>query len=196
MAPRPTIPRGIELVINAVFESQPVVNVFHYKTTSDAEPSSTALENFIAYWRAAFETKWLACHTTSYRILDYTAKSLYGGLPEQVVVYTPGSVVGTQGGDPAPGNCACVISWRTAFAGRQYRGRTYAGPFSEAWVNGNTASAGLLGVLGDFASQFASVDLPNGWSPAIVSFTHSTIQLITGFVIDYLLDSMRRRLGN
>jgi hypothetical protein len=196
MAPRPTIPRGVELIVNGVFESQPVVNVFHYRTISDTEPSSTQLEDFVAYWRAAFESSWLEMHSTAYRVLSYTAKSLYGTLPVQIVAYADMTTVGVLGGDVSPGNVAAVISWRTPFGGRQYRGRTYVGPLPEQEVSGNTLGAGLLSNMADFAGLFSSVDLPNGWEPAVVSFTHATIQAITGFVIDYLVDSMRRRLSN
>lgn len=54
-------------------------------------------------------------------------------IPPTSIVYNTGFPLnGTAVGDPLPPQCAMVCTWRTAYAGRRYRGRAYLPGFSEA----------------------------------------------------------------
>jgi hypothetical protein len=73
------------------------------------------------------------------RVLEYLA----GGSAPLIRNVTALSQAGA-GGTFLPAQCAAVVSWRTAFAGPAYRGRTFLGPLLTTAVTGPSLSAAFL----------------------------------------------------
>jgi hypothetical protein len=80
---------------------------------------------------------------------------------------------GIVGGDPLPPQSAGVITWRTGFAGRSFRGRTYLPGVSESDSTDGTLSSGYLTRLGTIITQMLAVFGPSGsdtnWQFAVIS---------------------------
>lgn len=93
-----------------------------------------------------------ACGSTQLRVEDVkpgTAASV--DLSYAAVAGDVGSV------DPLPPQCAAVISWRTALAGRSYHGRSYIAGLPETRQSAGTIDATGLSNLTAFVNQMIAV---------------------------------------
>ena len=66
---------------------------------------------------------------------------------------TGATIVGTGTGDSLPGGTACVVSLKTALAGKRYRGRVYIGGFTETE---NTVGGGISALAQTAAAGFVT----------------------------------------
>lgn len=114
-----------------------VVSVFHI--APDAGGWIGADKTVIAnYWIGRLKAFYDACVTAGMRggqsignsVIEYE----YDEAP-QYVAATPQTVAGGSGGVVQALQLACCVSWRTPFAGRSYRGRTFLGPLAANSVN-------------------------------------------------------------
>jgi len=113
-------------------------------------------------------------------------------------------VVGGTAGEAAPNNCSMAVSFRTAFAGRSFRGRNYVPCLTNSQVNGNNIDADWAQSVVDAYSEllFGGGSLPAGWVWVVVSrFTNNEPRVAGLFnevfavtVTDLIVDSQRRRL--
>lgn len=83
------------------------------------------------------------------------------------------AINGADTGDPLPWQCAGVISWRTALAGKSYRGRTYIPGPSEGDTLGGLVTAQYIADLNAVVTQMLAVFGPAGsntdWRFSIIS---------------------------
>ncbi len=116
--------------------------------------------------------------------LDYTT-----GLPEA------GTYVVGAGESIEPGNVSLALSMRTGFAGRKYRGRFYVPSVMEGQRgNDDRVTSPWVTTYVSIVQQLLSAFLTTIYLPAIFHRATNTWTAITSFVIDGILDSMRRRL--
>lgn len=94
------------------------------------------------------------------------------------------------------GNVTETISWRTGFAGRKYRGRIYIPGVAQAFANqDDRATSPLVALLTTAATQLIlGVATAGPYELAVFHKFDNTYTAITQFVIEAILDSMRRRL--
>lgn len=114
--------------------SGPFVNVFHVHTVDTPVNTSaiaTAFKNFYTS---------IASIYSSNMTLSVPSKVLHLGTPPDIMPVSPFTVSGSGGSSMDPPQIAAVVTWRTPFAGRSYRGRTYLGP-----LHGNSSVAGIFG---------------------------------------------------
>lgn len=123
------------------------------------------------------------------------------GAPAQIA-YT--NVPGSLATDSWPPQCASVISWRTALAGRSYRGRTYLPPGDEGNQARGAISAALVTLIGAAATQMLTVFGPAGtngkWQFGVITRRHNGVPTIppqwnavTSALIDPTVKTQRRR---
>jgi len=114
------------------------------------------------------------------------------------------AVVGGVSGEAAPNNCSMAVSFRTAFSGRNFRGRNYVPVLTNADVTGNNIdSAFAANIVATYELLMAGgSDLPAGWTWVVVSKVLNGVPRVAGvfneifsvLVTDLVVDSMRRRL--
>lgn len=102
----------------------------------------------------------------------------------------------TDGGLPV--DCSVVISWRTALAGRSYRGRTYLPPWNEntnsdvGFVMPRPSTAAITDVIDGI--EWALEELVTVGAPLVVySRKLGSAQTVTGGYIDDAWDTQRGR---
>lgn len=113
-----------------------------------------------------------------------------------------GAGVGAINADPAPPLLAGIVTWRTQYAGRSYRGRTYF-PFPPvtALDTDSRPTTTYKGLLDDFADQYEGntvlADLGGGNSstmyPCVYSRLLNAAQLITTYQVQSYWGEQHRR---
>src|SRR5690348_10361863 len=152
----------IRMSVEGTIYGSQVVNVFHfqhYKNLIVTTPTSQDLADFLNYMDTNGRSKYLQPLSHDYTITKYTARTLVEPAIAVELVPLTGTLIGTQPSEGEANQVAGIVTWRTAFAGRRYRGRTYlpAMPESEimpafshpqSWVGsqpGLTGGGRLLG---------------------------------------------------
>lgn len=174
------------------------VNVFHaHKTTGEI-----TLQDMGALASAMFD--WW---NTQYRqefgpsvVLDVIQVRKLDPLNPLALDYTTGLPLGgaRTGGEVTmnPGNVSLTLSWRTGLAGRKFRGRTFIPglPLVDTTTI-DTINSGTVARLSAIAASFMTHVLNSGLEPVVFhQVSNVAPTLITNFVIDAILDSMRSRL--
>jgi len=108
--------------------------------------------------------------------------------PQPIIASTPRVVAGTDGGGAIPAQLANVVSWRTAIAGRSYRGRTYLGPFAASQLSGTVWISGLSTGIGTAAAALIAAGRIVVWSEKLQVATP-----IIGYATDTHVETMRSR---
>lgn len=91
----------------------------------------------------------------------------YGEAPKYVPA-TAQTATDTGTGAIQPLQLAAVCSWRTALAGRSYRGRTFLGPLKATAVVAGTLSGTLVAAINTAATAYAA-RASSGFKPVVVS---------------------------
>lgn len=124
------------------------INVFHFGGIDRDAVITTSQPRVLSYFNAlsnVLSTQWSLTRLT-WRLVAPNAPPLE---------HTPSSaVVGTQTGNPLPNDVAFVISWKTAKAGRSYRGRTYIGGWTQNALA--TASDGSCTMSSSFGTTIST----------------------------------------
>lgn len=115
-----------------------------------------------------------------------------------------GPVNGGVSGEAAPNNCTMAVSFRTAFAGRAFRGRNYVPCLTNSEVNENTIDATFSANVVSAYNQLVAGNpsQPAGWVWVVVSRQFNGVPRTVGvfneifnvLVTDNIVDSQRRRL--
>lgn len=116
--------------------------------------------------------------------LDYTT-----GLPEGgSSTLSPGTLEAA--------NVTQTISWRTGLAGKKFRGRIYIpGIMEELTTADDRSTSPENAILAAAASAWLTISQSLGpYKPVIFHVASDLATTITSYVIDAILDSMRRRL--
>jgi hypothetical protein len=103
---------------------------------------------------------------------------------------------GTINADALPNNTAEVISWKTQYIGRRFRGRTFYPATSETNTSSDRYLSAFLSSLAVFAARLLTGFAFGGVTitPAVASRVGGLLTLMTGFLIDYFLEEVRDRL--
>lgn len=113
------------------------------------------------------------------------------------------AIIGTRGTVSEAANATSTISLRTGRAGRAYRGRIYIPGLSEADVQQNDQLASALtSILATAAFQLLTAGVPSLSAFPVIFHRplpvgkplDNLFQAVTGFVIENIVDSQRKRL--
>jgi hypothetical protein len=79
------------------------------------------------------------------------------------------TVTGAQAGQLLPPACSVCISWKTSIRARRGMGRTFLGPYTYAWLDGDgTLLTGALNILNTAATNLVNSSLlDNGWAVGV-----------------------------
>lgn len=187
------VPSTCKLELIGSVDSQEVVNVLHYKYTG-ASQTGAQLDAFITAWRTAHMAQWLAVHGSGYvlnTIIATDISSLTGATATQFL--TTGNV-GTGGAACPPNNVAIAVSWRTGLVGRRNRGRTFLGGLSSNQFSGDVVTGGGVSAIGTLATALIAQTFTGGYDFGVTSLKDVLTKVITGAILETILDSQRRRL--
>lgn len=197
-----SVPNGIEVVIHAVQNGTPIVNVFHVKAVGVV--GDVQLLNAATAVQAWTRASLLPSLNATYIVNDWTATdiSVEGG--HQVVLNGESTDHGADGIQQAAGNAAVAISWRTARIGRSYRGRTYIGGFSAVQLqDAQHITSGVATVLTTAAADLIDRLEAVGLTLCVLSRFLNKVQRAVGvlteiisIVVNTKVDSQRRRTAN
>lgn len=155
---------------------QSVINTFGFKDL-DGTHSFTQLAADL--WSAANGlTIWMGGMADSVVTLDVTVQAVEPSTPA-TVVYTAasppaGAVTAGFGGNLLPPANALVTTWRTALAGRSYRGRSYRTGYRQVYQDaGQWTSTALSGIATNTTAFFARYNVATGvyahWGLVVIS---------------------------
>lgn len=116
------------------------VNTFHFGGIDRDATIATSQQRVLSYYNAL-----AAILSTQWRLTRLTWRLVAPNAPP--LEHTPSTaIVGTLTASPLPNDVALCITWKTAKAGRSFRGRTYIGGFTQS----------SLGTAADGSANFAS----------------------------------------
>jgi hypothetical protein len=133
------------------------VNVWHVAPDAGGwvGADTTAIANaFIGYIKAFLDTV-NAAGVWGGQVIGGTVIEYEYGVAPKYVPATAQVATDTGVGSIQPLQLAAVVSWRTALAGRSYRGRTFLGPLKADGVSGSTLSGGLVSAINTAATTYA-----------------------------------------
>jgi len=181
---------------------QRVCNVLHFLNAEETgSPDPTELgSRLVAWWNEQLKGTMTAdVALTSVVVTPLEAEG------EPALEYTTGAgTIGTSAGASLPNNVALVISQKTPFRGRSFRGRTYHFGISEAKVVLNTADPAyvtdllgryshLLELDGSVGEPIFNLAVVSYWSQGALRAT-PLATAVTAQSCDGIIDSQRRRL--
>lgn len=189
------IPNWLFVRLEMSFNGQQVINTFSYKYAGGA-PGAAGLTDFATGWWNAVKTAYQAATSNQLRFLSVTVRDMGSSSGGQVVYNIPGTVLGNLIADPLPGGATLAVGTRSATVGRYSRGRFFLPPSTEdqqsagIWANAfMTFITNLTLAIGGYTGP---VSLPA--NIAVASRKKVALYLVTNFVWDNLVDSMRKRL--
>lgn len=165
------------------------VNVWHTTTAFTPEFTDQAvvvLRNFYTALESLMATSW--------RLDKYVGSDQTPGGSAPVEI-TETTVVGTSAGTPLPNQCALVVSWRSLFASRRTRGRTYLGGFTTTNFSGSgtddlQGASALITTIRDAANTLQLSTTPTF---GVYSRINGTVTPFSGGYVNSRIDTQRRR---
>jgi len=195
MPPQPYIPGWTRVVFRFAHEGSTILVPFNFKTIGGSWTSS-GLNNLCS---DLFTNIWpllQACMATTFTLtlIEATDRSAPGGAYGSFTPTTGN--LGTKNSDALPASVANVIKWTTGFSGRRYRGRTYVPGFVDADATGSTFVSSVLTQCQNLAAAMLLYVGPGTPSVdfAIASIKDLALRIVTGYAVDAIVDSQRRRL--
>lgn len=195
------LPNGVRIAMEFVQNGQLVVNVYYLTYPSPiATANLTALATVFKDWW--FNTE-RANRSTALSLVQVVATDIRvaGGLQTAVVNAPP--VAGTIAGSAAPNNVAACLSLRTGFSGRSNRGRKYYGGIVAADVADNDLGTTRVTNMLTSALTLRTNITTAGGEWVVASFftlgaprVTGVSKAISGFIMDFRVDTQRRRLPN
>lgn len=126
-------------------------NIFHVGAAFGGAALTQAAADTIAANMRGFYANLAPTMSTNWSLAFVTVTDLRTeGAPEFNGVFGA-ALVGTGSGDELPSNVAGLVQWRTAFRGREGRGRTYLVGFTETAAQGENMSNTAFATLVTFA---------------------------------------------
>jgi len=189
---------GVEVVMHQTYLGHNVANVLHFRHEG-AAPTIFQLGDLAS-------SLWVMCGAylkglcaSTWSLIDITATDISSEFGLQSI-YRPSSPMQGTLGAGLPGNVAGVVSLKTAYRGRSYRGRIYLSGIPESQVFGNDfLSSWVSGAL-DWATQL--LGLGSGFADlAVCSRWHDGVKRTVGVVtpvnmvtVNANVDTQRRRM--
>lgn len=130
-----------------------VVNVFHFQFDDAGGVLSLAQATTINGWIVDFYTALEGFYSTAWALNRINIKD-WNADTNPSYEFLPTTVVGTNANQQLAPNLAMVLTKRTIFSGKSFRGRLYLGPFTEA---DNTLDGRISSELRDAAEAAGQV---------------------------------------
>ncbi len=169
------------------------VNIFHVTSGTSATLSDSQLTNVLTDLKllyTAFGTYTTITWSIGSRILEL----LPDGSPpviRNVAALSQAPGVGTV----MPAQLAAVVSWRTAFAGPSFRGRTFLGPLGNTAITAGSLNSAFLTAVNPAAAAVIT-NMPahaNGGGLCVRSGVRQVDTLVTAANVNSKVDTLRKR---
>lgn len=196
------VPDTAQIRVEGRVDGQQTINDLYFRHTTGpiAAADLQALTSALAAWAIGFYAPVL---NEAWSGVQVTARDLTSLIGFSAVSGLTGTVGGVAG-EAAPNNCTMAVSFRSAFAGRSFRGRNYVPCLTNSQITGNDIdSTWADAVVAAYAELlFGGGSLPAGWVWVVVSRFTLGAPRVTGIfnevfsvlVSDLTVDSQRRRL--
>lgn len=182
------------------WDTQIVQNVLHFEPDTALTPE-LMLElgpHLVTWWNTSLKgSSPTNLQLSSIKLTDLTTQTAPS------FVYSTGLPLTGTGGSPSlPNNCALVITKRTVFRGRSFRGRIFHPGLYESIVTGNTVDAGAVSSFVSAWSQLRTFTTTGAsWNMVVISRQADLVPRETALITEVLslssdgvVDSQRRRL--
>lgn len=143
MAIHTDVSQVIRLAIIGSLNDNMTVNVLHYYRPDTTPITPAMLSAFITAWQADVQTPYLSGIAAQWTLRQLSARTVTepSAQAELSLASIPGGVTGSEA---TANQVAGIISWRTGYAGRRYRGRTFMPAVPEDRLNAGRLSTDLL----------------------------------------------------
>jgi hypothetical protein len=174
----------------------PAVNTFYFD--ADTNPSTPQV---VVDLLRDFYTSCAALFTSAHSIVIGSRVLLLSvGNPLPPVIQggiIQRTVTGTGGPNGTPPQVALVASWRTALAGRSFRGRSYLGPLSSGVLNTNGGSftSGTTTLVTTAGGTLITGSITASMRIQVYSRTKNVASPIVGVTVNAIPDTQRRRVS-
>jgi len=195
------VTNGIKLEWNAVQNGVPIVNRVY--VTMTAPPSAADLDDAIVEALAFFNGIKAVLHP-SYVLQNITATDVHVANGTQTILPLVTGNVGTGTGSAVAANAAVVISLRTNFTGRSFRGRFYAGALCDSNMANaqniiTSAATFYAGAMEDFIDALTAINMTlvvvSRFAAGVARVVNLATEIIS-VIVDTKIDSQRRRTAN
>lgn len=166
-----------QLAIKGTCLSQEHLHTLHFRALTT--PANSAA--LVSEWQAGARTSYRGLFGTGdLPVVTYTCRQVCGTPPFAASTEATeggGTQAGTRSlsGDGAPSWLARCISWRSAYAGRRFRGRSYIGGMFESMMNGNDLVSGELTLMDAYVSAMLATFGGSGTSANWVFCVYSQV---------------------
>lgn len=194
------LPRGIKITFGFDLRGVPVSITIHVRAPADV--TYTDLANAAQIMKTWWDNTAYANFSNDLipRVIEVTDVSQQPAEQFQETSFT--QTTGGAATDALPSNVAVVISNRTAFIGRSYRGRTYlpgipANAQTDNVLNG-TAKTNIENMWGALLNAFGNAGMPvviASYQNNLSSRETAVATLVTNAFVDTQVKTQRRRLG-
>jgi len=194
------VPDCVQVELVYLFDTQRVQNVLHYNPNGAYDPDEMIeLGEALVSW---FDTEMQPNLANTISLISVKVTDLATATAPAVEVTSGLPLTGTLSSPALPNNVSCVITKRTVFRGRSFRGRIYMAGITEADVTANTiAGARLTTWLNAWTAAMSFMTTGVEWTMGVVSrYTDGAPRAegiftpVLGFTSDGVVDSQRRRL--
>jgi hypothetical protein len=161
----------ILLSVRGTLQGQQYIHTQHFRQINVPAPGVDPLQTLINDWQGSPGTYWLSAHKSNYTLVDIKAEYVCGSLPLPAAVVEAVGTAGTRvaGGPALAPWLSAVVSERTAFAGKSYRGRFFVSGGGEEDVAEQiilTGAASWGEAINAYISNLMALFGPAGVSPA------------------------------
>jgi len=140
-------------------------------------------------------------YTTAQSLFPNTCQIVIGtsvveitAVPQVIWGPTPRTVAGGGGTAAQPAQLANVVSWRTAYAGRSFRGRTYLGPLGSSALTNNVISTGVNTAVTNATNALVAASVAaSGWDLVVWSEKLQSSNPVISGVTNSKVETQRRR---
>jgi hypothetical protein len=193
--PPPNNPHTARVALNVLRDTRHFQNTFHVARTDDAVLNVADLGNINAAVKAWFDALYRTAFKATIVGQNVISTKQDPSDPQQASLNI--TTVGNYGtGTDEPADVTAAVSWRTGLAGRKFRGRFYDFEVpSDAHTTADVMTGSYISTLASVAQGLLAQLASAGFKLVIFHKADNTYTAVIGFIVDQLLDSMRKRLA-
>lgn len=195
------VPNVVQVEMVYLWDGQFVENVFHAQHAPGYDESDIA--NLLDVFNGWHDANLDLVQSSAVSLINLIGTDLDSQTGPRVEDSAGLPRAGTAASPSMPNNVSLVVKWTTGNRGKSFRGRTYHIGLREDVVTANRVDAGHIASLVTHYGPILTLLTAAGWTMVVASrYTNNAPRAtgiatpITGFSIEPVVDSQRRRLPN
>ena len=192
----PVIDLWVSVTISGLtIDGESFSNVLNFKGNGDVTDPNILSTLADGFW-TAIKANYLGLMSTFAQVTSVVARTHYNPPFLEGAALQTFPQFGTYNGDPVPNMTSNVLSWRTKYIGRRYRGRTFFPPVTEPLVVADKFTSYVLNTMSTIAARILTGFSAGGFTfiPAVASRTGLIITPVLSFLVDYFIETIKDRL--